>query len=464
MRWYSLGGIVAFALALAIGADAQQKCGPITLTASNAAGGDLFGNAVALDGDTLIVGARYADASARSQGAAFVFRRTASGWTEEARLTADDGAVGDGFGFSVAIAGDTALVGAYSDDHGEGHDQGSAYVFTRSGTVWTQQAKLTATDAASADWFGFAVALDGDTALIGALLDDGSAGSGQGSAYVFIRSDANWTEQAKLAAADAEVGAYFGIVVALDGETAIIGASKHDGAAGKNQGSVYVFTRSGSAWLQQAQLYSSDAAPNDEFGHSVALDGDSALVGAPLADGEAGIDTGSAYIFTRSGSVWTQQAILTHPGAARSDGFGASLALDGDTALLFARLDDGIAEPFAGSARIFRRTGSEWKQRGMLIAPSAVTNIVYGSGIALEGETALVGALGFSGMAGDSQGAAYVYRLNPADLNADGPTDGADLGILLGAWGQSGATDLNGDGTTDGADLSLLLGEWGPCP
>ncbi len=169
----------------------------------------------------------------------------------EFKLTASDAAAGDVFGFSVALSGDTALVGAVGDDDA-GSFSGSAYVFVRSGTSWIQQAKLTASDAASNDIFGGSVALIGDTALVGAAGDD-DAGSVSGSAYVFVRSGTTWTEQAKLTASDAAAGDRFGIAVALNGSTALVVAPNDDDAA-FSSGSAYVFVRSGTTWSQQAKL------------------------------------------------------------------------------------------------------------------------------------------------------------------------------------------------------------------
>ena len=181
-------------------------------------------------------------------------------------------------------------------------------MFTRSGTVWSLQAKLTAGDAAAGDRFGTSVTLDGDTVLVGAPYDD-DGGSDSGSAYVFTRSGTAWSLQAKLTAGDAAAGDGFGTSVALDGDTALVGAYGDDDS-GSASGSTYMFTRSDSAWIQQGKLTAGDAAADDGFGGSVALDGDTALVGA-YEDDDGGSGSGSAYVFTRSGMTWGQQAKLT---------------------------------------------------------------------------------------------------------------------------------------------------------
>ncbi|MBN1976554.1 MAG: FG-GAP repeat protein, partial [Anaerolineae bacterium] len=218
-------------------------------------------------------------------------------WTEQAKLTASDGAAEDHFGNSVALSGNTALVGAPYDEVGANYAQGSAYVFTRSGAAWTQQVKLTASDGAASEQFGASVALAGDTALVGAYGDGVGANDGQGSAYVFTRSGTAWAQQAKLTASDGAEWDQFGISVALSGDadTALVGAYYDGVGANDGQGSAYVFTRSGTTWTQQAHLTAADGATNDHFGDSAALSGDTALVGAFSDDVGANVDQGSAY-------------------------------------------------------------------------------------------------------------------------------------------------------------------------
>jgi hypothetical protein len=229
----------------------------------------------------------------------------------ESKLTAGDGAAYDAFGGSVAINGDTAIVGACYDDVGANSDQGSAYVFVRSGTAWTQQAQLTAGDGAAGDHFGKSVAISGDTAIVGADDADVGANIDQGSAYVFVRSGTAWTQQAQLTAGDGAAGDLFGASVAISGDTAIVGAYDDDVGANSDQGSAYVFVRSGTTWTQQAQLTAGDGAAGDAFGKSVAISGDTAIVGAGYDDVGANSDQGSAYVFVRSGTAWSQQAKLT---------------------------------------------------------------------------------------------------------------------------------------------------------
>ncbi|MCK9516995.1 MAG: FG-GAP repeat protein [Ottowia sp.] len=224
-----------------------------------------------------------------------------SGSTGEWKLVASDGAADDRFGYSVAISGDgtTAIIGSYQDDD-LGDQSGSAYIFTRSGSTWTQQAKLVPSDGAANDWFGFLVAIsgDGNTTIVGAYQDDDN-GSNSGSAYIFTKSGVTWTQQAKLVPSDGAGGDLFGWSVAISayGNTAIVG-SYLDNDLGSASGSVYVFTRSGVTWTEQAKLLASDGAANDNFGYSVTIsgDGNTAIVGSRFDDDRGG-NSGSAYIY-----------------------------------------------------------------------------------------------------------------------------------------------------------------------
>ncbi|MCG6975904.1 MAG: FG-GAP repeat protein, partial [Acidiferrobacterales bacterium] len=193
------------------------------LIASDGAAGDQFGRSVSVSGDTAVVGAYAKDSS---RGAAYVFTRTGDTWSYQAKLIAEDGVANDLFGFSVSVSGDTAIISAHSDDD-NGNSSGSAYVFTRSGSVWSQQAKLIAGDAAANDLFGVSVSVSGDTAVIGASLNDDN-GNASGSAYVFTRSGGVWSQQAKLLAADGAANDQFGRSVSVSGDTAVVGAYAKD--------------------------------------------------------------------------------------------------------------------------------------------------------------------------------------------------------------------------------------------
>jgi hypothetical protein len=391
------------------------------LLAFDGAANDMFGVSVAVSGDTAIVGAFGDDAPAGDSGAAYVFTRAAGVWTLQAKLTASDGAAGDSFGYAVALDGDTAVVGAFSDDAPAGNS-GSAYIFTRSGAVWTEQAKLTAADGTGGDMFGYAVALSGDTAVIGAFADDAPAGD-SGSAYVFTRTAGVWIQQTKLTASDGTGANFFGFSVGASGDTAVIGAHGND-ALGGDAGAAYVFTRTAGVWTQQQKLTAADAAPVDLFGVSVAVNGDTALVGAALDD-DMGADSGSAYVFTRTAGVWTQQAKLTASDGAPGDVFGTSGAVDGDAVIVGAYGDDdnGIN---SGSAYTFTRTGGLWTQQAELTPNDGAAGDNFGYSVALSGGTAVAGAHPHDALGTDS-GAAYVFiNVGVIDTDGDGVADNDD--------------------------------------
>ena len=322
-------------------------------------------------------------------------------WTETQKLLASDGAANDLFGGCLVFSGDTALITS-AQDNDNGHYSGSAYVYIRTGTTLTQQAKLLPSDGAAEDQFGYCASIDGDTALIGALLDDDN-GVDSGSAYIFTRTGTTWTQQAKLLASDGQAGDRFGGSIAVSGDTALIGAY-YDDDNGVDSGSMYVFTRSGTTWTEQQKFHPSDGAAGDMFGGIVSLSGDSALIGAGGDDNY----TGAAYVFTRNGTIWTQQAKLLASDGAVNDQFGIwGLSLDSDTALIGAYYDDDMGSN-SGSAYIFTRTGTTWAQEQKLLASDGAVNDNFGGWVALSGDTALIGAWQNDDM-GSNSGSAYVF-------------------------------------------------------
>jgi len=309
---------------------------PAKLLAADGASSDYFGYAVAIDGDTVVVGAYQDGDKGIGSGSAYVFTRTGGTWTQQAKLVPADGAAYDRFGSAVAVDADTIVVGAHQDDD-KGSASGSAYVFTRTGGTWTQQAKLVPADGTAGDYFGFAVAVDADTIVVGAYGDD-DKGADSGSAYVFTRTGATWTQQAKLTAPDGTANDYFGHAVAVDAGTIVVGAYGDDDK-GDYSGSAYVFTRTGGTWTQQAKLVPADGAAYDDFGTAVAINANTIVVGAHKDD-DKGTDSGSVYVFVRTGATWAQQAKLTAPDGTAGDWFGRAVAVDGDTIVVGAPYDD----------------------------------------------------------------------------------------------------------------------------
>jgi hypothetical protein len=384
-----------------------------TLTASGGAAGDLFGYSVAVSGSTAVVGAYAANSYT---GAAYVFTRSGRSWSQQAVLTASGGAPGDQFGWSVAVSGSTAVVGAPVTNS----QTGAAYVFTEPAGGWvneTQQAVLTASDGAEFDEFGDSVAVSGSTAVVGADGKDADTGA----AYVFTEPAGGWaneTQQAVLTASDGAVANEFGDSVAIDGSTAVVGARGWAGARGESPytGAAYVFVQSGTAWSQQAELTASDGAANDQFGFSVAISGATVVVGAP--GGET--VPGAAYVFAASGTAWSQQAELTASNPVAGDQFGISVAIFGATAMVGAdgeNAGEGAAYMFAGS-------GMSWSQQAKLTISGPAQ---FGVSVAIAGAATVVGADG-----GDSgTGAAYAY-IQPTQQAALAPTAPPDVNIEYG--------------------------------
>ena len=359
---------------------------------------DELGISVAVSGNTALVGALFDDDRGDNAGAAYIFVRSGTAWVQQAELTASDGGANDNFGVAVALAGDTAVIGAVFDDDA-GSDAGAAYVFVRSGTSWVQQAKLTASDGAPNDQLGMSVAVAGATIVVGTV-NENERGDRAGAAYVFTRGGTSWAQQAKLTAADGAEADQLGISVAVSGDTVVVGAYGDDDL-GASSGSAYVFVRSGASWSQQAKLNAADGAAIDEVGISVAVEGDTALVGAVFHE-----DRGAAYVFVRSGASWSQQAELTAADATQGDNFGNAVALSGNIAVIGAPNDSDLGAG-SGSAYVFERSGTSWSQQAKLTATDGASADLFGISVALSGTTAVVGAIGDDDR-GSSTGAAYV--------------------------------------------------------
>jgi hypothetical protein len=377
------------------------------------------------------------------------------------KLRASDGAAYDYFGLSVAIDGNTALVGAYYDDD-KGDYSGSAYIFRFNGSSWVQQAKLLALDGGDHDYFGYSVAIDGNTALVGAYGDD-DKGYQSGSAFIFRFNGSSWVQQAKLLASDGAAWDYFGYSVAIDGNTALVGAY-YDDDKGSGSGSAYIFRFNGSTWVQQAKLLAPDGAASDYFGFSVAIDGNTALVGA-YCDDDKGSDSGSAYVFRFNGASWVQQAKLLALDGGAYDYFGYSVAINGNTVLIGAYGDDDKGYQ-SGSAFIFRFNGANWVEETKLLAPDGAAGDYFGYSVAIEGNTALVGA-DVDDDKGSASGSAYVFPTTvPGDIDGDGLVNFFDYSLLAQQWldlpGQPSAdiAPCGGDCIIDLQDLKILCEHW----
>ncbi len=499
---------------------------------SNTGVDDWFGISVAVSGDTVVVGAPGEDSnaigvngnrannSASASGAAYVFVRSSATWTQQAYLKASNTGESHRFGRSVAVSGDTVVVGAHRED-GIALNSGAAYVFVRSGSTWTQQAYLKASNTGAGDEFGFSVAVSGDTVVVGAPNEDSNttgvngngannSASASGAAYVFVRSSATWTQQAYLKASNTGGDDQFGSSVAVSGDTVVVGAPvENSNATGVNgngannsasaSGAAYVFVRSGSAWVQQAYLKASNTEAGDQFGFSVAVSGDTVVVGADLEDSNAigvngdgandsAFNAGAAYVFLRSGTTWTQQAYLKASNTGGVDQFGSSVAVSGDTVVVGAKLENSIATGVdgnraddsafnAGAAYVFVRSGSTWTQRAYLKASNTEAGDEFGYSVAVSGDTVVVGAdfedsnaIGVNGNGSNNSagnaGAAYVFvpSAPPTDLALSATTVAENqpaatvVGTLSGTdpdFGPLTFSLVSGTGDTDNARFTV---------
>jgi hypothetical protein len=437
------------------------------LKASNTGANDHIGYAVSVSGDTLVAGAyressnatgvngNQNDDSAANSGAAYVFVRDGTNWSQQAYLKASNAEAGDTFGGVVAVSGDTVVVGATSESSSatgvngnqsdnSARNSGAAYVFVRNGTNWSQQAYLKAFNLGGDIVFGVSVAVSGDTIVVGAVRESSNArgvngdwttNSAQysGAAYVFVRSGTNWNPQAYLKASNADAFDSFGRSVAVSGDTMVVGASgessnatevngDQDDNSAYGAGAAYVFVRTGTNWTQQAFLKASNAQggslvygpPTQGFGYAVAASGETVVVAAPgessSATGVNGNQTdhsatnsGAAYVFVRHGTNWSQQAYVKASNTGAGDRFGYSVAVSGDTALIGAYQEDSNATGVggdqannnaadAGAAYIFVRRGTNWSQQAYLKASNTEAGDGFGHWVSVSGGTVAAGA------------------------------------------------------------------------
>jgi hypothetical protein len=384
--------------------------GPQKLVANDGAADDLFGKSVAITENTIVVGA---DGDNLGRGAAYVFTRSSGSWTQQQKLTANDGAIGEAFGVSVAISGDTIVVGAKNDKVGANSNQGSAYVFTRTVTTWTQEAKLVPSDGASDDEFGVSVAISANTVVVGSHLDDVGADTNQGSAYVYVRSGATWSQQQQLTVSGGTADDSFGISVAISGDAVVIGAYLDDVGGNSNEGSAHVFTRSVTTWSFDQTLNGSDTNTGDRFGNAVSISGNAIVVGAPFAEISVGNPSGAAFLFFNINNTWLERVKLVASDAVPVDELGMAIAIEGDTVIVGAELDDVGTDANQGSAYIF-----PCLEQVQLTAPDGAADDRFGDSVAIDGDTAIVSSPG--------DDSAYVFVRNGADWTQQAKLVGND--------------------------------------
>ncbi|HSG38493.1 MAG TPA: FG-GAP repeat protein [Thermoanaerobaculia bacterium] len=371
-----------------------------------------FGHAVALDGETAVVGAPYDDGEGTDAGAAYVFRRGEDGWRQVARLTAPEAWDFDRFGFSVAVRQGTVAVGADRRDRGGGLDCGAVYVFRERDGGWRLESVLQPEDLGAKDALGISVAVDGDAVVAGAPGQNGS-----GAAYIFSFDGRGWQQQAKLTAPSSSGYAGFGHAVAISGDAALVGAPTTDEPAVLS-GAAYVFRRQGGGWRLEARLASANAVSLEKFGASVALDGDLALVGSPRAALGDSTRAGAAFVFQRSGGGWRQTARIQAPSPRSDEEFGRAVALAPGRAIVGSSFGDA-AGLNTGVAYLFERQGERWNARGAVFATEPAAVEEFGTSVAVSGSRALIGAPR-QGRHGNAAGAAYVFQSHPSTLPSTG--------------------------------------------
>jgi hypothetical protein len=379
---------------------------PAKLVASDGEPGDWFGRAVSISGKHAVVGSFYDDDKC---GSAYIFKCTPTGWIEQQpKLTHSYPAINDYFGCSVSIDGDYAIIGIDGDEYDQIRS-GTTYIFKRTDTSWTKDIGLVSSDRELGDRFGCAVSISGDYSIIGSYWDD-DHGDSSGSAYVFKRGVTGWVEDAKLIASDGAAGDWFGYTVSINGDYAIVGASLHDRGGLLNCGAAYIFKNENAGWTEKSRLLAVDREAEDEFGGSVSISGNYAVVGA-ICDDTAGEDAGAAYIFERIGENWIQRAkLIASDLDASEDHFGNSVSIDGDYVIVGSSLDDDLGED-SGAAYIFKREGKSWQLQTKLTAPNGEERDYFGRSVSISGDYVVVGTP-YDDDSGDNAGCAYIFKRN----------------------------------------------------
>jgi len=413
----------------------------IKIVTSDRAAGDLFGFTMSLDGDRAAISSILDDediaggTTINEVGSVYIFELSGGAWIETARIVPNDIDSIARFGTRISLDGDRVLIGSNlskTDESGNDtlENAGAAYIFDYNGGNWVQTAKLVASDRAIDDRFGYDVSLSGDKAVVGAFFNDtDEAGtntlSAAGAAYVFELSGGVWTETAKLVASDRAVADRFGLSLAMSGETILIGAYNHDadalgGNPLSNAGAVYVYNLVGGVWTETGKLVASNRESGDYFGHNIEMDGDRAIIGAYNRDVPLS-QSGSAYIFEFIGGVWTETAALVPVDYGAFDHFGFSVDISGDRAIVGARYEDQDANYVntlfnAGSAYIFELDGGVWTETDKIVASDRGVEDQFGVAVGISGDMVMVGSYnddedGSGGNTLNNSGSVYAFNI-----------------------------------------------------
>ena len=448
-----------------------QGCDPIEVVKVYAGGGgtnDELGNPVAISGDVVVVGAEHDDELGVNAGSASVYRFDGMQWVHEAKLLASDGGAGDGFGYSLAASGDRILVGAPSDRVGGAQFAGSAYLFRFDGSQWVEEAKLIEPFGAAMNFFGRSTALSDDVLVVGTAADDPQPPFywRYGSAHVFRHGiDTGWVWEADLFPSDHQNDQVeFAWSVAVSGDQVMVGApweqtSEYSG------GAAYAYRFDGSVWTETAKLRPSGNY-GDGMGRSVALSGTVAVFGAESASVNGAAGAGAAYVFRWSiDSGWIEEAKLTASDAGTFQHLGSSVAISGDTAIIGDQFDDTDSGSESGSVYVFRFDGTQWSEESKMLASDGESGDAFGHAVGVSEDQVVVGAP-YDDDLGTQAGAAYIFDLGcenscPPDLNGDGAVDTRDFIAFLNAWATSDPlADWNDDGTINTQDFIAYLNDW----
>jgi hypothetical protein len=447
--------MISTILLLPRGARAEGAAEQAKLVASDPDPDDRFGTSVTLARDIALVGAPLDDEQGTDAGAVYVFTRANQQWTQEAKLMASDAGPGDRFGRSIAFNRDLAVVGAPLKNDGAG----GVYVFERSNTVWTEKARLVASDGQAGHEFGIAVAVDGDILLVGATFHN-HAGDDTGMAYVFTREADTFVGQDRLAADDATAESEFGRSIAIEGGLAVIGAP----GSGENRtmaGSAYLFESNGGRWQQVAKLTADDGEAGNDFGHAVAIDQQTVLVGA-FHDSAERPNSGAAYLFVEEGSDWVQQEKFVVRDAKADDQFGYALALRDNAAIIGAHLNDHMGDS-AGAAFLFIKNRQGWQERARITADDSSDFDKFGNAVALDSNIVLIGAHLHSSSE-ISAGAAYLYLFERAEGDACEASDQCSEGLCIDGYCCSENCRIEDASTLDYPDAGQSDADVGTCP
>jgi len=383
------------------------------LTASDGETEDTFGRSVAIDGEYAVIGSTYDDnENGADAGSAYIFKYESNDWTEQQKIIASDGAAEDLFGYVVGINGDYIVVGAPWDDE-NGEKSGAAYIFKCNENIWTQQAKITASDGGEDNRFGINVAISGDNVIVGAFFDD-DFGTRSGSAYIFKREGTNWDEQQILLAGDGAEGDWFGVSVSINSDYAVVGSRYNDNDNGADAGAVYIFKREGTDWLELQKLTASDGEAGDLF-HVNSIYDDYIVVGA-YQDDDNGDNSGSIYIFQRDETVWNEMEKHIASDGEAGELFGGSVVINGNRLVVSAYRDNDNGSN-SGSMYLFQYDGVSWNEQEKIIAGNGDAGDYFGLPVDLNRNHILTGARNDDDN-GENAGAAYLYelRLDPKTI------------------------------------------------